>query len=63
MSIFTALIKPGDNVLALSHLDGGHYSYSKPDWSIVKKFFSSHSYKCDPASGRIDYDNLHKMAE
>ncbi len=61
MAAYRALLKHGDKVMGMNLSHGGHLTHGHPinfsgiDYDIV-------SYNVDEFSGRIDYDELEKMA-
>jgi len=60
-AVFFALLQPGDVVLSLDLAAGGHLSHgAKPNQS--GRWFSIVSYGVDRETGRIDYDNVEKLA-
>ncbi|MBP8303052.1 MAG: serine hydroxymethyltransferase [Phycisphaerae bacterium] len=62
MAAYAALIQPGDTIMGMSLAHGGHLTHG---WkvSMTSKFFKSVSYTLDPATGRIDYDLVERMAK
>jgi glycine hydroxymethyltransferase len=60
-AVFFALLTPGDVVLSLDLASGGHLSHgAKPNQS--GRWFTIVSYGVNRESGRIDYDNVEKLA-
>ncbi|MFJ3008257.1 serine hydroxymethyltransferase [Pseudomonas fluorescens] len=60
-AVFFALLTPGDTVLSLDLASGGHLSHgAKPNQS--GRWFNIVSYGVDRETGRIDYDNVEKLA-
>jgi glycine hydroxymethyltransferase len=62
MAAYVALIQPGDTIMGMSLAHGGHLTHG---WkvSMTSKFFNSVSYTLDPATGRIDYDLVERLAK
>lgn len=61
-AVFFALLQPGDVVLSLDLAAGGHLSHgAKPNQS--GRWFKIASYGVDRETGRIDYDNVERLAE
>ncbi len=65
---YTAVLEPGDRILALDLPDGGHLShgYQLPNGksiSAVSKYFTSMPYRLNPATGTIDYDQMETSAD
>ena len=65
-AVFTALLKPGERLMGLDLPSGGHlthgYQTAKKKISSSAIFFESMSYKTNPKTGYIDYDELEKLA-
>ena len=62
LAAYAALIKPGDTIMGMSHVDGGHLTHGA-NVSFTSKFFKSESYRVNPETGRIDYDQVEKLAK
>ncbi|GAW85686.1 glycine hydroxymethyltransferase [Bathymodiolus platifrons methanotrophic gill symbiont] len=61
MAVFMALIQPGDTILGLSLVDGGHLTHgAKPNFS--GKIYNSIQYGLHPETGEIDYDEVERLA-
>ncbi len=60
-AVYYALCKPGDTVLGMDLDCGGHLTHGAKV-SFSGKIYNSISYGCDPATGRIDYDQLRRLA-
>jgi glycine hydroxymethyltransferase len=61
LAAYAALIKPGDAIMGMSHVDGGHLTHGA-NVSLTSKFFKSASYPVNPETGRIDYDQVEELA-
>ncbi len=60
IAVYSALLKPGDTVLGMDLSHGGHLTHGHPvTW--MAKLFNFIRYKTT-ADGRIDYDEIKKMA-
>lgn len=60
-AVYHALVKPGDTVLGMNLDNGGHLTHgSKANYS--GKYYNIVSYGVDSETGRIDYDELRKIA-
>lgn len=58
---YSALIKPGDKVLAMNLTEGGHLTHgSKVNFS--GKLYDFYAYGVDSETGRIDYDDVLRKA-
>ena len=62
LAAYAALINPGDTIMGMSHVDGGHLTHGA-NVSFTSKFFKSVSYRVNPETGRIDYDQVEKLAK
>ncbi len=62
LAAYAALIKPGDTIMGMSHVDGGHLTHGA-NVSFTSKFFKSVSYPVNSDTGRIDYDQVEKLAK
>ena len=61
-AVFNALIKPGDSILGMSLDAGGHLTHgAKANQS--GKWFQAHSYGVRLQDGRIDFDDVRKVAK
>ncbi len=61
LAAFFALIKPGDTVLSMSLDNGGHLSHGSPV-NISGKYFNIVPYGVSAEDGRIDYDDVERLA-
>ncbi|MHC4677170.1 MAG: serine hydroxymethyltransferase [Planctomycetota bacterium] len=61
MAAYAALIQPGDTIMGMSHIDGGHLTHGGKV-SLTSRFFKSVSYPVNPDTGRIDFDHLAELA-
>lgn len=60
-AVFFAVLKPGDTVLSLDLAAGGHLSHgAKPNQS--GRWFNIVSYGVERETGRIEYDNVERLA-
>ena len=62
LAAYAALINPGDTIMGMSHIDGGHLTHGGRV-SLTSRFYKSIPYPVNPNTGRIDYDNLEKQAK
>ena len=58
---YLALCKPGDTVMGMDLSNGGHLTHGCPA-NFSGKFYNIVPYGCDPATGRIDYDEVRTLA-
>lgn len=60
-AVYLALLKPGDKVLSLNLLAGGHLSHgSKVNFS--GNFYQVYHYNLDPITQQLDYEAIRKIA-
>ena len=60
-AVYHALVKPGDTIMGMNLLHGGHLSHGS---SVNRsgKFYNAIHYRVDPDTERIDYDQINKLA-
>lgn len=61
-AVYEALVKPGDVVMGMNLAHGGHLTHGSP-FNRSGKRYSIVSYGVDPKTGRIDYDEILRLAE
>jgi len=61
-AVYTALINPGDTILGMNLLHGGHLSHGSSVNRSGKLYKAAH-YTIDYATGQIDYDKVQAIAE
>jgi glycine hydroxymethyltransferase len=61
LAVYLALIKPGDTVMGLSLPAGGHLTHGWPV-SATGIWFNAVHYGVDAATGRVDMDDVRKLA-
>jgi glycine hydroxymethyltransferase len=61
-AVYTALLEPGDTVMGLALPAGGHLTHG---WKVsaTAKFFKSVQYPVDQETGRINYDEIARLAK
>ncbi len=60
-AVFHAFLKPGDKILGFDLSHGGHLTHGSPV-NFSGRLYRSHFYGVDKDSGRLDYDNILKIA-
>ncbi len=60
-AIYHALVNPGDTVMGMELLHGGHLSHGSPV-NRSGKYYHIVSYAVDPVTERIDYDTVEAQA-
>ncbi len=61
IAVFSALLEHGDTFLGMRLDQGGHLTHGHPA-NFSGKTYNVHFYGVDPHSGRIDYDELARIA-
>ena len=62
LAVYAALLQPGDTILGMSLANGGHLTHGAPA-NQSGKVYNALSYGVDPQTGRIDYDEVARLAE
>ena len=60
-AVYFALIKPGDTVLGMNLAHGGHLTHGSPV-NMSGMYYHFVPYGVDPHTGKIDYDELMRLA-
>ncbi len=62
LAAYAALIKPGETIMGMSLVAGGHLTHG---WnvSLTSKFFKSVPYPVDPKTCRLDFDQIEELAK
>jgi glycine hydroxymethyltransferase len=62
LAAYAALISPGDTIMGMSLVHGGHLTHG---WkvSLTSKFFNSVPYPVNTQTGRLDYDVIRDLAK
>ena len=61
MAVFFALLEPGDTVLSMNLAHGGHLSHGSPV-NMSGKYWKIVPYGVSEADGRIDYEEVRRLA-
>ncbi|MEG1646552.1 MAG: serine hydroxymethyltransferase, partial [Clostridia bacterium] len=61
LAVYFALLEPGDTVLGMNLAHGGHLTHGSPV-NISGKYFNFVPYGVSKETGRIDYDEVQKIA-
>ncbi len=61
LGVYFALLQPGDTVLGMSLAEGGHLTHGSPV-NMSGKYYNFVPYGVDAETGRIDYEQLEKLA-
>ena len=62
MAVYFAFLKPGDTVLGMSLAHGGHLTHGSPV-NMSGSFFNFVPYGVSAETGRIDYEELERLAK
>jgi glycine hydroxymethyltransferase len=60
-AVYHALVQPGDTVMGMNLLHGGHLSHGSPV-NRSGKFYNIVSYSVDPETDQINYDTIEALA-
>ncbi len=62
LAAYVALIEPGDTIMGMSLIHGGHLTHG---WkvSLTSKFYNSVPYPINIETGRLDYDLIEDLAK
>jgi glycine hydroxymethyltransferase len=60
-AVYEALVKPGDVVMGMSLIAGGHLTHGSPV-NRSGKHYKIVSYDIDPTTERLDYDKIRELA-
>jgi len=62
LAAYTALIEPGDTIMGLSLVHGGHLTHG---WkaSVTSRFYNSVQYPVSAETGRMDFDHIRDLAK
>ncbi|HEX5145535.1 MAG TPA: serine hydroxymethyltransferase [Conexibacter sp.] len=61
-AVFHALLRPGDRIMGLSLAHGGHLTHGMR-LNVSGRLFEVHAYGVDPETGRIDMDQVERLAQ
>lgn len=62
MAVYLAAVKAGDTIMGMDLSHGGHLTHGSPvNFSGI--LFKPVSYKLDPESGRLNYDQIYQSAQ
>ena len=61
MAVYFAVLQPGDTVLGMNLSHGGHLTHGSPV-NMSGKYFNFVPYGVSPETGRIDYDEVRRIA-
>jgi glycine hydroxymethyltransferase len=61
-AVFHAFLKPGDKILGFDLSHGGHLTHGSPV-NFSGRLYEAHFYGVEEDTGRLDYDNILKIAQ
>lgn len=61
-AVYAAMLKPGDTILAMSLASGGHLTHGH-GVNLSGMVYRAVLYDVDPITGRIDYDEIERLAD
>src|SRR5579885_1671091 len=61
-AVYLALLQPGDTIMGMNLSHGGHLSHGSPV-NISGRIFRVVPYGVNPETGRIDYDEVERLAQ
>ena len=61
-AVFHAFLKPGDNILGFDLSHGGHLTHGSPV-NFSGRLYNAHFYGVEEDTGRLDYNNILKIAQ
>ena len=62
MGVYFSVLQPGDTILAMNLSHGGHLTHGHP-MNFSGRYYKVVAYGVDQQSERINYDELHQLAE
>ena len=62
IAVYFALLNPGDTVLGMSLAHGGHLTHGSPV-NLSGKYYNFVPYGIDAKTGRLDYEELERLAK
>ncbi len=62
MAVYMAALSPGDKVMGMDLSNGGHLTHGSPV-NFSGTLYNVISYKLDPQTQRINYDQMHSLAQ
>ena len=60
--VYFALLEPGDTIMGMNLSHGGHLTHGSPV-NVYGKYFNIIPYGVDAETGRIDYEEMRKIAQ
>ena len=60
LEVYAALLQPGDTLMGMDLANGGHLTHGAPV-NLSGKLYNSIGYGVDPATGRLNYDQIEDL--
>jgi len=61
LAVYDAFVQPGETVMAMALTEGAHLTHGS-EFNVTGKRYRIVSYAIDPETGRIDYDQMRRLA-
>jgi len=62
LAVYDTFVEPGETVMGMALTEGGHLTHGSP-FSVTGKRYRIVSYSVDPATGRLNYDAIRRLAQ
>ncbi len=62
LSVYDAFVRPGETVMGMALTEGGHLTHGS-EFNVTGKRYDIVSYSVDRKTGRLDYDQIRRLAE
>ena len=62
LSVYDTFVQPGETVMGMALTEGGHLTHGS-EFNVTGKRYRIVSYSVDPRTGRLDYEQIRRLAE
>ena len=62
LAVYDAFVEPGETVMGMALTEGGHLTHGS-EFNVTGKRYRIVSYAVNPATGRLDYEEMRRLAE
>jgi glycine hydroxymethyltransferase len=62
LAVYEAFVAPGETVMGMALTEGGHLTHGS-EFNVTGRRYRIVSYAVDPTTGRLDYDQIRRLAE
>jgi glycine hydroxymethyltransferase len=62
LSVYDSFVQPGETVMGMALTEGGHLTHGS-EFNVTGKRYDIVSYSVDPRTGRLDYEEIRRLAE